>query len=207
MKVASIIIGVGQWESYTHPMLKSMVRHQPNARIILVDNGDRYPKEYRGVEILKTDKVLDYSAAINVGLNALNNEDWVLIINNDVLCRAPYVDHLQKLKTDTMYGNNLHYDFKLFHHKHIAPFTDGWIIAIPREIIDSVGMFDTEFKIACAEDADYCFRAASLGYGVEETDLPFKHLKAKTRRGFDNFKQQRLDNIAYLVKKHQLVWK
>jgi GT2 family glycosyltransferase len=207
MKVAAIIIGVRQWKQYTLPMLKSMVKHQPDARIILVDNGNHYPEEYTGVEIVKTNKILDYSAAINVGFCALDDEEWVLIINNDVLCKAPYFDQLKKFRTDTIYGNSLHYDFRMFHHRHIAPFTDGWIITMPREIIDAVGDFDTNFKIACAEDADYCFRAAGLGYKVAQSDLPFKHLKAKTRRGFDNFKQQRLDNIAYLVDKHELEWK
>lgn len=184
-----------------------MVEHQPDARLILVDNGSQYPEEFGDVEILKTEKILDYSAAINVGFAALDDEDWVLIINNDVVCKAPFFDQLKELKTDAIYGNKLHLDFKLFHHTHLAPFTDGWIMAIPKEIIDAVGEFDTNFKIACAEDADYCFRAAKLGYKVKKSNLPFKHLRAKTRRGFDNFRQQRLDNIAYLVEKHQLVWK
>lgn len=207
MKVAAIIIGVGQWRKYTKPMLKSMLKHQPDARILLVDNGNQYPEKYDGIEILKTDEILDYSAAINVGFNVLDDEDWVLVINNDVICNAPYFDHLKKLKTNAVYGNKLHNDFKLFHHKHLAPFTDGWIMAMSKEVIDAVGMFDTNFKIACAEDADYCFRAAKLGYKVKKSNLPFKHRRAKTRRGFDNFRQQRLDNIAYLVEKHELDWK
>lgn len=205
MKIATIIIGIGEWEKYTLPLLKSIIKHQPNTRIILVDNGNNYPEEFENVNIIKTYAILDYSAAINVGFAMLRDEEWVLIINNDVLCIAPFSDYIKGLKTNVVYGNNLHRDFKLFHHT--IPFTDGWIMAMSRKLINSVGEFDTNFKIACAEDADYCFRAGKLGYKIKKSSLPFKHLKAKTRRKFDNFKQQRLDNIAYLVDKHELVWK
>jgi len=205
MKIVAIIIGIGEWKKYTAPLIISILKYQPDTRIVLVDNGNNYPEEFENVDIIKTYGILDYSAAINVGFAMLRDEEWVLIINNDVLCTAPFFDYIKGLKTNVVYGNNLHQDFKLFHHT--TPFTDGWIMAMSRELINSVGAFDTNFKIACAEDADYCFRAANLGYEVKKSSLPFKHLKAKTRRGFENFKQQRLDNIAYLVEKHRLKWK
>ena len=210
MKATVIFVGIGQWEEYTKPLLHSLFKHQWDSFIIGVDNGDKYSLAERirfsnVWTVPNFDNVVSYASAMNAGLSAakFRNSDWTIIINNDVLCTGEFISELEKLDTNTLYSNKLHTNFKKF--KHPTPFVDGWLYAIPRKILNTVGKFDENFKIAGFEDADYCIRAWEKGFRVKQSNLPFVHLEEHIRTSFDNYKKHRLDNMTYLIEKHGLV--
>jgi GT2 family glycosyltransferase len=207
MKVAIIIVGIGQWEEYTKPLIESIREYESNVSIVIVDNGGNYDLDqlaYFPVRVYHlVTPLVSYASAINVGLDILvGDEDWIIVMNNDVLCTGHFVEYLSKLDTDTLYGNNIHHKSRYFIPK--APWIDGWIYAIPNKIFTEVGDWDENFKRASFEDADYSYRAVELGYKIGKSDLPFKHLQESIRKTFDDFKQSRFDNIKYLMEKHGL---
>jgi len=233
MNAAVIIVGIGQWEKYTEPLIDSILKYERDLIVICVDNGHKYTgvqkTEWLGKGYVLWNKCsLDensenilpcsYAKAINKGLEVLwnfkerpaetgipSNVEWVIITNNDVLCTGSFINYLKTLDKNTLYGNKIHSNFPKF--KHPVPFIDGWIYAIPVEAVEKIGFFDENFKIAGFEDADYCFRGAWKGYDIQQSKLPFVHLEERIRKTFDNYRKHRLDNMTYLVRKHNLEWK
>ena len=203
--VVTIIVGVGQWEEYTKPLIDSIRRHEPSADIIVCDNGVKIPSVVKlntDVEFVTTELVC-YASAINMSVLTYIDFDWFVIMNNDVRCDNKYLEYVQTLYPKAIFGNKVH---PRYHKKFISPtaFVDGWIYAVPRQAINDVGMWDSKFKIAGFEDADYCIRAHEAGYSIRKSNLPFTHLEEHVRTTFDNYKKHRLDNIEYLIKKHSL---
>jgi len=207
MKVAIIIVGIGQWEEYTRPLIDSIRKYEPNIYIIVVDNGNNYPVYYNNVHFIITKKIVHYSVAINLGKSLVSdNADWIIVINNDVVCKAPFIKILETMNTKILYGNDVH---GMKHPKFKSPtiWLDGWLYAIPKEIFDAVGEWDENFHIAGFEDADYCFRTYKLGYKIKESKLPFKHLEYHIRKKVvPDYPKHRMHNMKYLVKKHGLKW-
>ena len=205
MRVGIIIVGIGQWEEYTKPLVESIITNEPYSRIVVVDNGSerKYP-HYSGIvsETIRVDKTLNYASAINTGLYGVLDTDWFIVLNNDVICYAPFIKYLENLQDNIIYGNDLHYSNKRFEPP--CPWVDGWLYVIPKKIIKDVGKWDEKFKIAGFEDADYCFRAFNKGYGISISELPFTHLGEHIRKSFYNYNQIRSENIEYLIEKHGL---
>lgn len=209
MSTAIIIVGVGQWEEYTKPLVKSIKKYEPDVDVIVVDNGNRIPSEEKiisNIDFVVMNDVVNYATAINLGVqhfHVFGRHRWYLIMNNDVICDGPFVDYVNSLNSGTLYGNKVH---NRNHKKFTSPthFIDGWIYAIPRNAIDDVGYWDKEFKIAGFEDADYCIRAYKKGFNIVQSNLPFTHLEEHVRTTFDNYKKHRLDNMEYLITKHNL---
>lgn len=63
MKMAALIIGIDGWEKYTLPLVESLKRHEPDCRIVVVDNASATPYPAMGY-VHRTER-LCYSAAIN----------------------------------------------------------------------------------------------------------------------------------------------
>lgn len=204
--VATIIVGVGQWEEYTKPLIESIKKHEPSADILVVDNGNKIPKIERmntDVNFLVINDIVCYAQAINYAVQTDFDFSWYVIMNNDVICTGPYLDYVNNLSDDSLYGNKIHHRK---HNKFVSPtdFIDGWIYIVPTKAIYSIGYWDDKFKIAGFEDADYCIRAHYAGFKIKPSTLPFLHLEEHIRNTFDNYKQHRLDNLDYLIRKHNL---
>jgi len=204
MKVSVVIVGIGQWTEFTKPLIDSIRKYEPDVDIMVVDNGDDYPNEYFDVRFERTKHVVSYASALNIGLRATKEFDWVIFINNDAIAIGKFVDYLKGLDRKAIYGNKIHIDFREFHHKDYSPFIDGWIIIVTRENIDAIGEFDTEFKIAGFEDADFAFRSNNAGYPVTLSTIAFKHLGYHIRKQFENYPEYRKQNFNYLLDKHGL---
>lgn len=176
MDVKVVAVGFGRWEEYTLPLLESLRKHEPAAEIIIVDNGSDkpYPAE---MGIVRLDKNMPYAWATNYGAEYGNPDwDWLISLNNDVLCSGPFIDTLARLRPGAIYGPEkghlIHYDFLL-----------GWCVCVPRAIWDDIGPFNPDYPRATFEDIDYSYRALNAGYRVEQMlDLPFVHFDGGTRR-------------------------
>lgn len=193
-----VIVGIGQWQEYTRPLIESIQKHEPDVSILVVDNASPQPYPHGdGYEVLRLDEKVSYAAAMNAGMNAANPSKYYMIINNDVICKAPFLGMVKAQPSDTIASNYLN-------ERYGKRWVDGWHYCIPRRVWQKVGEFDENFKIAAFEDADFTFRAYAEGFKLVKASHPFKHLRAKTRHGQPNFLAQRLENLRYLIEKHDL---
>jgi hypothetical protein len=165
--IAAIIVGIDGWEKYTLPLL------------LVVDNASepRYPFGRR------TER-LCYSAAINTGKETIDRlvgqSDWYIVLSNDVLCTGPFAHTLEEYGDGDLVG-------PLLKEIDIAPvglvhYLEGWCVAIPRRIWDTIGGWDEAMRVSSYEDVEYSHRARVNGFGlVEDKALPFVHLDQKQR--------------------------
>jgi len=196
-----ILVGINQWEEFTRPAIRSILSYDPGINLYVIDNASDplYPQE-EGVHIIRSLERVCYSRAINFGITTADSQmepDWYVVLNNDVIATGPIREALAWMTPDTLWGN------QLITHKDMR-WLGLWLFAIPREIRNEVGLFDENFEICGFDDADYCFRAAKLGFRIEKSSLPIKHHWGKTRWGIPGYEEIRLKNKAYLEAKHNL---
>ena len=205
---AIVIVGIGQWGKYTAPLLRSIGKHAYDAtRVVVVDNGGYYTGQqidkFPWVDFVRwsTDPC-SYAVASNIGLEKIWDEthlDWVLLMNNDVICHDDPVPYLEKLSQGCLYGNNIH-------TRNGDTWIDGWLYAIPYPAMINIGLFDPAFWGACFEDLDYCLRARDEGYSIRQSYLPFIHKVSRQRMDMPEYDQNRQHNIEYIKKKWRLEW-
>jgi GT2 family glycosyltransferase len=171
-------------------LLASVEQADPGAKVIVVDNAADVP--YPNAKRL--DKRVCMSAAMNYGAKFARKADWLVFMNNDVICTGLFQYQLASLPQDTIYGVDM---LDWWGRRWL----DGWIMAIPRPVWEAVGLFDENFVYAGFEDADYCFRALEMGYKVEAHPLPFVHKELHSRFTMPGYMAQRERNIEYLCEK------
>ena len=210
MNTNVIIIAIGMWEEYTKPCILSIKKFERTVNIICVNNGNKISKdqkeEVENISWVDTEELVSYSKAINLGIREADIksfEDWFIVINNDVLCKASFLYLLKVMQwKNALYGNLLHRSHRKFDFDH--PWVDGWLFAFQYKFIRDVGLWDENFKTAAFEDADISYRAWNNEYTVEKSYLPFLHLETHMRKDLENFTGDRLDNLNYLLSKYNL---
>jgi GT2 family glycosyltransferase len=191
-KVSVIIVGINGWDEFTKPCIDSVLKHEPNIDLVVIDN-DSEPSYQDAAYIHRVPRV-SYAEAINLGMKFAIG-DWYLSINNDVICNAPFVNKIDVLNTDAVYGRQI-----ITEKGHI--WLGNWLALIPRELVNKMGGFDKNFKKCGFEDADFCIRAMKSGYPTMPIDLPFTHLEGKTRWNDPDYPTVRQENINYFAQKH-----
>lgn len=195
-----IIVGIDGWDAYTKPAVESILKHEPGAVITVIDNGSKEPYPVDRVNgphcaITKTGKRLSYAEAINWGIMSDYHADWYLILNNDVLCTAPFLHLIDALPDNALYGRQIITENKL-------TWLGLWLCLLPRKVYEAVGSWDEGFEMCGFEDADYCLRAKEYGFETHFVDLPFTHLWGKTRWGLTGYENVREQNRQYFQQKH-----
>ena len=197
--LTAIIVGVGEWERYTKPLLDSIREHMPDMNVVVVDNGDHYP-EYPGVQMVKTDTVISYPAAINLGLRKARTSEWYLILNNDILIEKPFT--VDEFDRRSLYGLIM-FPFREF--QYLA----GCALFIPYEALIDIGEFDEACTPMWFEDADYCIRATKANYDLvvlDRKELGIRHFEDENmdeRKAYMNKNiVSRRRNRQYVERKH-----
>ncbi len=204
MNCAAIIVGIDNWERYTLPLVKSILKHEPDCDLEVIDNASQMPYPMTECQVTRTER-LCYSAAINYGhrfINEVHNfdADWYIILSNDVLCTAPFAHLLAEYDGDDLVG-------PLLKQAHGFDYLEGWCVCVPDKIWDSVGGWDNNFKGSDYEDVDYSTTARENGFGlVEDTRLPFTHLDQRQRYHIvEDFAGKNAHNRDYFLRKHARV--
>jgi len=160
-KVNVIIVGVGEWEQYTLPCIKSIRKQEPDVDITLVDAGSKEPypsgDDYK---LIRMEESKSYAQAINTGIKDSIISDkyyWYLIANNDTLFHKPFVNRIEQYDPGEIYGFHI---FNIKQRLYISSFA----FIVPWQAIDDVGYFDEQFIPMGYEDADFCWRAQEAGY-------------------------------------------
>ena len=200
MNLSAVIVGTDKWHEYTKPLIDSMRIHNPDVSVVCVDNGSQYP-DYDAT-MVRTNKVLSYPEALNVGLQACDASDWYLVLNNDILIRKPF--GVEDFDPGCLYGF-IKYPF--IKYEYLA----GWAMFIPYEAIVSVGYFDEELKPMWFEDADYCIRAQKAGFGLVElnrVEFGIHHIEDENMDERKRYMQENMPsrqrNRLYVERKHGL---
>lgn len=200
MIVGIIIVGVNGWEKYTLKLVNSIKQHEESDdyRLVVFDNGSDPPYPHFHI---RNNELSCYAAAMNSGIGYLSfwNYDWVLILNNDVLCTGPFMEKINSMDPNHIYGNDLHRKERFGHE-----WLDGWLYLLPRQAIEAVGHWDENFQVAAFEDADFCLRAKQAGFLTKKSDLPFTHLETIGRDKLAEHRNYRFINLEYLLEKHDL---
>lgn len=195
-EVQIIIVGIDGWEEYTLPAVESILKYEPAAWLVVVDAASKTPyPAYPGVDVLRLDESPSYAYAINQAIEASPHVDGYLILNNDVLCTAPFLHLLDGLPDNAIYGRQIITENSL-------TWLGLWLCLLPRKIYEKVGAWDEDFKLCGFEDADYCLRAKQDGFETQFLDLPFFHLWGKTRWGLTGYENVRQANREHFREKH-----
>lgn len=195
-KVAVIIVGIDGWQEYTLPAVQSILQYEPDAVITVIDNGSQelYPANYEKADVFRVER-MSYADAINHGIFCHWHADWYLILNNDVICTAPFLHLIDGLPDNALYGRQI-----ITENGHT--WLGLWLCLLPRKVREAVGRWDDHFEMCGFEDADYCLRAFAKGYKTHHLPLPFTHLWGRTRWGLTGYENVREENRKYFQQKH-----
>lgn len=172
-------------EQWAIPLIREIHEHEPNARVVL--------------EVVKPGEG-SYAASMNTLASMWLSEfddDYFIPMNADVSCRAPFLENVATVPQTMLCGATIN-------ERDGLSWIDGWIYIIPRQVWNTVGEFDENFKIACFEDADYTWRAEAEGFDISKVNLPFVHYRASPRMRVKDFWKIRKQNQAYLAEKWNL---
>jgi hypothetical protein len=190
--ISVVIVGIDQWEEYTRPLINQIWGYHPDIEICVIDNGSEKP--YPKAEHIHRIQRCSYAAAINYGIRH-TTQPWILSLNNDVKCTAPFEHLIEPLQPNSIYARQI-----ITEDGHV--WLGNWLALIPRDIHWMVGDFDENFKVCGFEDADYCIRAKTLGIDTKPIDLPFTHMWGKTRWTIPGYEMTREENRDYFEQKH-----
>lgn len=191
-KIGVVICGINGWEKYTLPLVKSILLYEPNVDISVIDDASE--QAYPSLNYVHRIEYTSYAGSINAGVEFLDNE-WILSMNNDVICQGGFSNIIDNISPDKIYAN------QIIEEKGFVWF-GNWIVLIPREVWNKVGQFDVNFEMCGFEDADYSIRAMKLGIPTVPINLPFFHYWGKTRWGYTKYPEVRIKNMEYLALKH-----
>lgn len=198
MKIAALIIGIGGWDNYTRPLIESIIEHEPNTQLIVIDNGslNRYPP----LECVYRIDRCCYSKAINIAHDWVEPDtDWFIVLSNDVVCTGSFSYTLEHCAPDSIFGPQLH-------REHGLDWIVGWCVAIPSSVWHTVGGWDEKFSVSSWEDVDYSQMALENGFNLcHVPTFPFRHLDQKQRFTIvEHYWQSESHNRSYFMRKHGL---
>jgi hypothetical protein len=190
--VTVILVGIDGWAEYTKPAVDSILSYEPDVELIVIDNASDPPYPNTGY-VLRTER-MSYAEAINTG--AYNTKsDWILSLNNDVVCQGQFASTVQALDPNAIYGREI---IEEKGHTWLG----NWLAVFTRSVFWELRGFDKNFEMCGFEDADFCVRGMELGYPTRHVNLPFHHHEGTTRWLLPNYSQVRVKNMKYFEQKH-----
>jgi GT2 family glycosyltransferase len=195
MKIAALIIGIDGWDKYTLPLVESIQRHEPTCQIVVIDNASATP--YPQADYIHRTERLCYAKAINTAARIAGDSDWYVVLSNDVLCTGAFAHMLASVPNDMIAGPCL---------KNVQGFSylEGWCVAAPSRVWNSLGGWDENFQVSSWEDVDFSTSAIEEGYRIAFSEkFPFIHLDQKQRFYLiPDYWQSENNNIQYFARKH-----
>jgi len=217
-------------ERFSHYDNIELICVNNNSKDETKDYLDTWSKGKPYVKVIHNDINLGFAAGNNVGIEAATGE-YLILLNNDTYVTAGWIqDLIRPLVNDktigltgpltNMIGNeqkiNIHYasmeematasrKFTLRRKRDVFE-TDNlafFCVAIPRHVIEKIGVLDVQFGLGYFEDDDYCQRVLKAGLKLLVADGVFVHHHLSGSFDKDPDKKQKLlkDNRAKFEKK------
>jgi len=161
------------------PCVNAIQKHEPDARIIVVDDGlGSWEFWNRGVVSIPGVKPFVYARNVNLGIVAAGDDD-VVLLNDDAILKTP--GGLTIIRWDGDKDNGKRYGVIAAtcnnvgnvnqHPKSVGLRYEPRMVCfvavyIPRSTIDKVGLLDERFTGYGSEDDDYCRRVREAGLKI-----------------------------------------
>lgn len=179
--ISFVIVACNRWGDYVSMFIDSILRHEQEVEIILVDNGS--PKPYEpgpAYQLVRLEPGIDYNymQALNAGAKFAQG-DWLVFCNDDILCHGKFVRTIEALAPDALYGMEIRMKDRNWGLEF--QYIYGWMMIVPRAVREVVGDFDEYYLHAGFDDLDYSWRAQQAGFGLRTVALPFVHLADQAR--------------------------
>jgi GT2 family glycosyltransferase len=209
MKVAVCTVGIDGWEDYTRPLIESVLKHEPNTTISVIDNASaigylsRAPVEWdHRVKITRSHEKLCYAAGLNLAHDAADElngpHDWYIFLGNDTLCSGPFHHILRQAPPGIIAGIGI---YKIIHYR----FVSGWGMVIPRSTWEIVGRFDEDYIVSAWEDVDYSYRVELAGLRLHKFEgWPIFHVDQQQRQRRWAIDHVHIWNGALFERKHNI---
>lgn len=215
---ATLVIPQRNRGELTVACLESLRRQEQSAwPVIVVDDGSSDPAPQRVRQVLRpADELIaqthaGVTHAWNRGITAVTTP-FVVLMNNDVLCHGPGLDHLlAPLRTGTARITGAEARIE----RWLPPacltgcpggrLLSGWCLAFAKDLWTRLGGFDESLRLYWS-DTDFQCRAGRLAPGRADVllavdGLPFQHLGHQTTRDDTNRQRQwHTDRLAFLRK-------
>jgi len=161
-----------------------------------------YDAQQNNFRCIRNDRNLGFAEAVNQGIRNTYG-DYVVILNNDCIVTPGWLKRLirhleqnervgvvapltnyasteQRIPVKYKDEESLYRFSESLHRRQRGRLRDmnkvvGMCMAMPRRVIEEVGLFDTRFGIGNFEDDDYCLRLRLAGYRVTCAEDVFVH--------------------------------
>jgi len=198
----SIIILTFNKLEYTKECIESVRKYtmEEDYEIVVVDNGSvdgtrDYLCEQKDIVTVLNSENLGFPKGCNIGIEASNKENDILLLNNDTIVTNNWLSNLKKClfsneliaavgpitnsaayyqKMDVSYKEDMN-EMQIFAKDNNVSDSDRWeerqkligfCLLIKRNIINEIGMLDEIFTPGNFEDDDYCIRILDRGYKI-----------------------------------------
>jgi N-acetylglucosaminyl-diphospho-decaprenol L-rhamnosyltransferase len=152
--------------------------------------------------------------------------DWVIILNNDVILSAGWVESLAAaavrwnldIVTPAIREGEYNYDIEAYALELTSRMKDvvrrgranGVCFMVHRRVFEAIGGFDENFRIGQYEDKDFFLRAAKAGFRLGTVGCSFVHhfgsVTQKSMKTAKVAKPYAVENKAYFSRKWKLSW-
>lgn len=200
------------------------------ADLLLIDNGSsdgtsEYLTSCSDVAAITNRENLGCAGAWNQGVRQSSYE-WLLFLNNDVLVSPGWLDGLlafaEEERVDivspAIREGEYNYDIDAYSREFVAKMAtfarrgvaDGICFMVRRQVFETIGLFDENFRIGQFEDTDFFRRAKAAGFRLGITGRSFiHHFGSVTQDSIRKSKKVRpyeAENRSYYRKKWHLTW-
>ncbi len=206
--ISFVIVANSNWGDYATPYIESVLRHEPDTEIVLVDNGSIKPyEEYDNYKLIRLEVSghYNYMRALNEGAK-LTNGEWLIFSNDDILCWGGFRNEILDLPHRGLYGREMRTKDPAWGLGRKLKYIYGWIMLMHSSVWDEVGKFDEYYLHAGFDDIDYSWRCQCKKIPLKTIHLPFVHL-ADTNEGYhrrmevDGYKENMLRSKEHFLEK------
>ena len=225
MNPPEIGISIPVWDSSEHQstltqnIVRQILSFTGPFHLCVVDNGSPNPKTLEFLKGVQDERFSFQHASENLGVSKGYNLglleayqlgcQFFVCMNNDIILQA--ADWLERLIAPIRANPKLvtgprliNYNLNVNQNGRVFEYLEGFLFAMSRECLDTVGLLNEQFSPAYVEDVEYCWRAAKHGFALKEVSVPHHHIYGQT--GYISLGDEKripitLSNIAKFYRK------
>ncbi len=215
---------------YTKLCLESLHNNlPPQSHVVVVDNASsdgtaHYLSSLQWLSVIFNKENLGCAPAWNQGVQKVDGEEWTVILNNDIILTEGWWSglmlaaecHKLDIVSPAIREGELNYEISSYAREFTSSMANvirndtahAVCFAVRRNVFNTIGNFDENFKIGQYEDTDFFRRARIAGFRLGSTGGAFvHHFGSVTQQALKKrVPGYALENKAYFVRKWKLSW-